>query len=153
MSILPTASNLIITAAADNESEYTLNVNTPLLKEYAWNFESDTFLLEDGRFIVVDGIEALKVRAYKKLKTSKNRYLLIYSKDYGNTLEDDMIGKSASEENKTKIKKIINECLIDGTYINSIDFINMQLDEDMMTISIRLNTIYGSIDMEGVDIS
>lgn len=147
MSILPINSNLTITANDDNINEYNAYSVTKL-KEYAWDFETDNFILENGKFVIVEDLEALKIRNYKKLKTQKNRFLLIYDRNYGSSLEDVIIGNGLSEIIKGKIKTIINDCLIDNNYVTNIIYNSFSLDEDKLNVEITLSTKYGSLDME-----
>ena len=47
----------------------------PLLKEFAWNFDKDTFIYKnDGTIQTVKENEALKVWIYKALKTERYRF-------------------------------------------------------------------------------
>ena len=67
------------------------------LKEIGWDFEKDEPLFKDNNFVVVEGIEALKVWVYKTIKTTRFKYLIysrrltrksskILSRDSGQTL-------------------------------------------------------------------
>ena len=65
----------------------------PLLKEYAWDFDKDEIILDkNGKFIIVEGVEALKVRNYLSLKIYKGRFFFFFYK-VGTRLKD-LIGKS-----------------------------------------------------------
>ena len=56
----------------------------PLLKEYAWDFEKDEIILDKhDKFIIVEGVEALKVRNYLSLRIYKGRFFI-----YKNTGSD-----------------------------------------------------------------
>ncbi|NRT78110.1 DUF2634 domain-containing protein [Clostridium beijerinckii] len=148
MSILPINSNLTITVSDNNITEYK-KYELNKLKEYAWDFKHDRFLLENGKFIIVEDLEALKVRVYKKLKTPKGRkkFLMIYSKNYGLGLEDEIISYSLTDNVKDKIKNVINECLVDGKYINGITYNSItKNDNEGLNVSMILNTKYGTIE-------
>lgn len=82
-SILPeTNLNMANKLAAFSQEEKV----TDIPKEYVWDFEKNDFKLKDGKFQIVEGIEALKIWIWKALKTSKGKYP-IYSDAYGNEFE------------------------------------------------------------------
>ena len=71
------------------------DTSVPLLKEYAWDFEKDEIILDkNNKFIIVEGVEALKVRNYLSLRIYKGRFF-IYKNKVGTRLKD-LIGKSRS---------------------------------------------------------
>ena len=60
---------------AMEKQEVTTEETLPLLKEFAWDFEHDTFLYNNnGTIKVVSENEALKVWIYKVLKTERYRH-------------------------------------------------------------------------------
>lgn len=155
MAILPGNSNLMVTASDNNSDTYSLDNELPLLKEYSWEFNSDRFILENGKFIIVEGIEALKIRVYKKLKTPKDRknFMMIYSKNYGCSFDDDLLNKGFTEENKSKTIAVLRECIVDNKYIKDMSVPSISLIGSVLNLSIKINTVYGETTVEGVEIS
>lgn len=126
--------------AAEDEKEM------PLYKEVAWDFENNVPRLKNGNFDIVTGNEAIKTWCYKALKTERYRYI-IYSRDYGNELEE-MIGQSYSP-NLTKAESIryIEECLLINPYIKGVSNLEIGFDGGHLAISGKLETVYGEMEV------
>ena len=83
------------------------------LKEIGWDFEKDKPLFKDNNFIVVEGIEALKVWIYKTIKTTRF---------------------------KNDFKKEIIEALLINNYIESVSIIEYKLDYNKLFLSLKIET-------------
>ncbi len=120
--------------------------NSPaLLKEYAIDFETGEFLLDkNSTFIIVDGLDAVQVRCWLKLKIQRNRYLMYM--DEGNNLKS-LIGKDLAYINKN-IQSILNEALVDNVYVKSVENINVTTNGSTYTVTFTINSIYGSYSTE-----
>ena len=95
------------------------DTGVPLLKEYAWDFDKDEIVLDKkGKFIIVEGIEALKVRNYLSLKIYKGRFF-IYKNKVGTRLKD-LIGKSINYVS-LRLEEMIYEAIVDNMYVTDID--------------------------------
>lgn len=124
-------------------------IELPLFKEIAIDFETGETLLKENEFIILEGKEALKVWVWKALKTDRNRYL-IHSESYGNDLSDnighiyDKIVKDALMINEIK------ECLLVNPYITNVyNFDITTLEEGRHpVISFYVDTIYGVVESE-----
>lgn len=119
----------------------------PLFKEYAWDFNADSFIYDgNGNHVLLEGNEALKVWIYKALKTERFSYLA-YSWRYGIELQP-FIGKVMSvQERKSELKRMIIECLMVNPWIKSVDsvtFEEVKHGEDLTT-TITLTTVYGEV--------
>lgn len=123
------------------------NMELPLYKEVAWNFDYNVPILKNGEYYIVTENEAIKTWCYKALKTERFRYL-IYSWNFGSELED-MIGKSYTP-NLTKAESIryIEECLLINPYIKRITGIEIQFDKGKLDITGTIETIYGDTQLE-----
>jgi hypothetical protein len=116
----------------------------PLYKEFDWNFNENRFKLVDGKFVVVEGKDALKIYIYKALITVKNRYI-IYSDEYGSDLEE-LIGKGFTNGFiRSQVKRYIKESLLINPYIESINNFKLDFEEDVLKISLNIGTIYGEV--------
>lgn len=119
----------------------------PTFKEYSWDFEKDDFIIQDGEFIIAEENEALKIWIYKVLKTPKFRYLA-FSFAYGNRLES-LVGKVYDTDLfKSELKRLLEECLLISQYITSIDSVDVTLEDERLTGTIGLTTVYSSLEME-----
>ncbi|NFM12030.1 DUF2634 domain-containing protein [Clostridium botulinum] len=120
------------------------NLNTedntiPLLKEYAIDFEKEEILIDDkGKFTIVEGLEAVKVRCFLALKIQRNRYLIYLN--VGNKLKS-LIGKDLDYINRN-IKSMLEEALIDE-YVKSIEDIKTSQEGNKVTVEFTINTVYG----------
>lgn len=119
----------------------TTGTTTPkLLKEYAINFETGEFLLdENNKFIIVEGLEAVQVRCWLALKIQRGRYSMYM--DVGNNLKS-LIGKDLSYVNKS-IQNYLNEALV-NEYVKAVENIEVTKDGDEFTTEFTINSIYGS---------
>lgn len=126
----------------------TYTGDLPIPKEYAWDFDTDSFRYdENGKHIIVEGDEAIKVWVYKALSTERFRYLA-YSWQYGIELRP-FIGKVMGVQQRySEIKRVIVECLMVNPYIKSIDSVEIEHEKDEVTITIALTTIYGEVTVD-----
>lgn len=137
MSIFPQDYNVRKTVNTINEDKAP-----KLLKEYAIDFEKEEILIDDkGKFIIVEGLEAVKVRCFLALKIQRNRYLIYLN--VGNNLKT-LIGKDLDYINRN-IKSMLEEALIDE-YVKSIEDIKTSQEGNKVTIEFTINSIYGSYD-------
>lgn len=132
-----------------NSEIETSNVELPLFKEIAIDFETGEPLLKKNDFIILEGKEALKVWVWKTLKTDRNRYL-IHSESYGNDLSDN-IGQIYDKVVKDALMiNEIKECLLVNPYITNVyNFSITTLEEGRHpVISFYVDTIYGVVESE-----
>ncbi len=132
-----------------NSEIETSNVELPLFKEIAIDFETGEPLIKENEFIILEGKEALKVWVWKTLKTDRNRYL-IHSESYGNDLSDN-IGQIYDKVVKDALMiNEIKECLLVNPYITNVyNFSITTLEEGRHpVISFYVDTIYGVVESE-----
>ncbi|KLU66763.1 hypothetical protein DEAC_c14310 [Desulfosporosinus acididurans] len=131
----------IVQATIDASTTYL-----PLLKEYAWDYENEDFVLVDGKNVVVTGKEAVKVWAWKALKTVRYKYL-IYSWNYGQEFES-IINKGLSRESvKSELERTIKETLLISPYITDIKAISITF-EDIIKAQATVMTVYGEVTVD-----
>lgn len=114
-----------------------------VFKEYAWDFDSDHFIFENGQHKIVTENEAIKVWIYKTLKTERWRYLA-YDNAYGIELEQFIGAYTNNSTNATMIEQYIKEALLINPYITSVDSVKATIDGDKLSYSISLTTVYGT---------
>ncbi len=119
----------------------------PLFKEYAWDFDNDCFIYDgDGKHILLEGNEAVKIWCYKALKTERFMYLA-YTHGFGIELYPFMAKVMGIMQRKSELKRMITEALMVNPYIVSVDSITFDennRNEDM-ELHIVLTTIYGEL--------
>ena len=116
------------------------DTGTPLLKEYAWDFEKDEIILDkNGKFIIVEGVEALKVRNYLSLRIYKGRFF-IYKNKVGTRLKD-LIGKSRKYIN-SRVQEMIYEAIVDDVYVTDIDNFEINYVNDKAFVTFDVLNIY-----------
>jgi len=113
-------------------------------QEYAWDFENDCFIFENGSHKIVTENEALKVWIYKTLATERWQYRA-YDNAYGIELEQ-FIGKSTNNaDSAAEVERYIKEALLINPYIESIDSITFTDESDVLAFTIDLTTVYGAL--------
>lgn len=116
----------------------------PLFKEYAWDFEKDSFIYEKGRHKIITGREALKVWIYKTLKTERYRYLA-YTTGYGAELEQ-FIGRRANDdEAAAEVRRYVTEALLVNPYITELSNVTYTNENDVLNMEITVDSIYGEV--------
>lgn len=113
--------------------------------EYAWDFENDDFILQNGRPIKLEGKEALKVWIYKALKTQKNRYLC-YS-NFGQEYENLLGINYTPEIINAEVERYTKEALAHEDILNVSDF-NTAFTGSQLSIYFKVDTVYGNLEME-----
>ncbi len=142
MSIFPTFTDEDIKVIEEVENE--LNTNEEILREYAWDFQKNEFILKDGKFVVVEGLEALNIWIRKALITERYRYLA-YTTDYGSEIES-LVGKNYSKElTKSEIKRFLKEALEINPHIKGISDIDVLSYKDKITVNFKVETDLGEV--------
>ncbi|MBY6915427.1 DUF2634 domain-containing protein [Clostridium botulinum] len=122
----------------------------PLLKDYAINLDTGEILLDKNKnAIIVDGLDAVIVQAWRKIHTKKLDFntgegYLIYSKNFGSQLHK-LIGKSKSNGD-IYAYQMLYDCLVDGTYVTGISNFSTELEKSCYKINYTIESIYGNKD-------
>lgn len=144
MSILPVDTILIDQIVSDTTINQTSDLKVP--QEYAWDFDNNEFVLVDGKFKVVTGLEAVKIWAWKALHTQRFRYLA-YSWDFGHELET-LIGSSLSRDAiESECRRFITEALSVNSYIESVSNIDVVFDGANINATFTIVTPYGEVEL------
>lgn len=132
------ASDAVIQAATETEE-------LPMFKEFAWDFDEDTFLYDkSGNHILLEGAEAIKTWVYKALSTEQYTYLA-YSWQYGIEIKPFIGLVMGVEERISELKRMITECLMVNPYILSIDSITFNQEGRKATVEVSMTTVYGEV--------
>ncbi|ACD22495.1 DUF2634 domain-containing protein [Clostridium botulinum] len=122
----------------------------PLLKDYAINLDTGEILLDKNKnAIIVEGLDAVIVQAWRKIHTKKIDPLagegyLIYGKNFGSKLHK-LIGKSKSNGD-IYAYQMLHDCLVDGTYVTGISNFLTELEKSCYKINYTIESIYGNKD-------
>ena len=119
----------------------------PLFKEYAWDFDTDNFIYDgNGKHILLEANEAIKVWCYKALKTERFMYLA-YTQGFGIELYPFMAKVMSVQQRKSELKRMITEALMVNPYILSVDSITFDETDkgENMEIHIVMTTVYGEL--------
>ena len=120
--------------------EQNKNNTLPVAKEIAIDFSTGEPIIKNGDFVVVEKNEAIKVWCYYALKIPKGRFLA-FTNNYGSELEEKIIGKQYNSDTYSKVKRIVEDCLLVNPYIKSIDNVTVSFN-DKINIEIELTTVY-----------
>ena len=116
------------------------DTSIPLLKEYAWDFDRDEIILDkNGKFIIVEGLEALKVRNYLSLRIYKGRFF-IYKNKVGTRLKD-LIGKSKNYIS-LRVEEMLYEAIVDNVYVTDIDNLEINYVNGKVIVTFDVINIY-----------
>ena len=131
------------TGAASTTSATSL----PMFREYAWDFNKDTFLRDsNGNMILLEGNPALEVWIYNVMKTERWAYLA-YSDSYGVEIFS-LLGKTLSSgERRSELCRTIKEALMVNPYVRRVDRIDFEENEHgrLVNITVAVTTVYGAL--------
>lgn len=120
------------------------NKGPELLKEYAYDFEKDDYLLDsNGNYIIVEGLEALKIRDYLNLKTYKDRYFIFG--DNGSKIKD--LKNKSYDYIQLHAQEYLEDALIDGVYNIGLDDFEVLMSGNKSIISCRVISVYGTYEL------
>jgi hypothetical protein len=118
----------------------------PMYREWAFDFEKGEFKIKNGKYYLIEGIEALKIWIYKALRT--DRYIFnAYSGNYGSEIYL-LIGLVEDEDILySELSRYIEEALLVNPYIISVeDFSFSHLKPDKISIKFSVGTVYGRME-------
>ena len=73
----------------------------------------------------------------------------IFSRDYGSDLEK-LIGRNYLETTKkAEAARYVRDCLMVSRYVTSVERITVTFEDDDLTISCIVHTVYGDFPLEG----
>lgn len=132
----------------NNTVKKTETNKIPLLKDYAIDLKTGEILLdENNNGIIVDGLDAVIVQAWRKIHTPKldndnNEGYFIYGPNFGSQFHK-LIGKGKSVGDAFANQMLI-DCLVDGVYVTKINNFSTSLKQSHYAINFAMETIYGN---------
>lgn len=124
-------------------------VENEIYTDVAWDYDNNLPVVQDGDFLIVKGLEAVKSWAYRALQTQRAKYE-IFTWGYGVDLES-YVGKVLDTKQKIDITREITECLMQNKHITNATDFNFTIDKRKVTISFKIITDYGDF-LEVVEI-
>ena len=120
--------------------EQNKNNTLPVAKEIAIDFSTGNPIIKNRDYVIVEKNDAVAVWCYYALKIAKGRFLA-FTSNYGSELEEKIIGKQYNSDTYSKVKRIVEDCLLVNPYIKSIDNVKVSFN-DKINIEIELTTVY-----------
>lgn len=112
-------------------------------KSWVFDFEQGDFVLSPtGRAMEADGAEAYRQWAQKTLLTPRYRYP-IYSRNYGQELEDLLRRNLTRAGNESEIKRMVTEALMVDQRTSSVGDFTFDWQEDSVYFTCTVTTAQG----------
>lgn len=139
-----TSNYAFIPTTLTNQTQINQQVDLPVFKELAFDFETGQLKTIGGRYYYVEKNEALKIWIWKALFTSRYTYLA-YSTDYGNEIYT-LIGRYLAKQLLySELKRMIEEALLCNPYIQSLSDFKVEQKGSKVVCTYAVNTVYGSV--------
>lgn len=117
-------------------------------KSFLFDFEKGDFATVDGRLIIVDKIDALKVWIEKILKTEKFKFKVYDNgeKDqYGTTLLEFVNSDYPLDFMQSEIEREVRNALLKNNEIIGLNSFKFHRDKRTLICEFVANTIYGEV--------
>ncbi len=133
-----------IPATLTEQTEVNTEVELPIFRELAFDFETGQLKTTGGHYYYVEKNEAIKIWCWKALFAP--RYVhLAYSINYGNEIYT-LIGRYLEKKLLlSELRRMIEETLLCNPYITSLTDFDITQDGSKVTCNYSVNTIYGSV--------
>lgn len=137
------------------ENEELAEEDVPAIgKSFLFDFKKGDFVMKDGKLVVLEGIEALKMWIVKVIRTEKFRFRIYKNtgfeddEQYGVMLEN-LIGSNFDREFiEAEIEREVTEALMLHEYIVSVDEWQFERNSKKMTVSFAVTTYDETLNME-----
>lgn len=124
---------------------------TTLGKSFYFDFKSGDFILRDGKLIVTDGIEALKIWIMKILKTEKFKFKIYENgemSEYGVTLLELINSGYPQFFIQAEIQREVTEALLRNIEITGLSNFIFTREKRTLVVNFDVSSIYGTIQQE-----
>lgn len=121
----------------------------PLIgRSFLFDFKKGDFVLKDGKFVVIEGKEALKQWIEMTIRTERFKFRVYEGTDYGIQLED-LIGSSYPKAFiEAEMEREISEALTSHAAIQAISNFFLVRDGAKATISFQVESSEGLFEQE-----
>jgi hypothetical protein len=133
-----------IPATLTEQTEVNTEVELPIFRELAFDFETGQLKTRGGQYYYVEKNEAIKIWIWKALFSSRYTYLS-YSTNYGNEIYT-LIGRYLEKQLLySELKRMLEEALLVNPYITSLTDFDITQEGARVICNFSVNTIYGSV--------
>ncbi|AOY76690.1 DUF2634 domain-containing protein [Clostridium formicaceticum] len=112
-------------------------------KSFLYDFKKGDFVMKDGRLVVVEDVEAVKVWIEKLLRTEKFKFKIYKEEDadeYGVTVRKLILGKKfPAFFLQSELKREISEALAKHTKIEKVE--NFRIEREVATLNIFFTVV------------
>lgn len=136
------------------ENDELLEDEPTIGKSFLFDFKTGDFVMKDGKLVILEGIEALKMWIVKVIRTEKFRFRIYENtgfeddEQYGVMLED-LIGSNFDREFiEAEIEREVTEALLLHEYIISVDEWQFERNSKKMAVSFAVTTYDETLNME-----
>lgn len=123
-------------------------------KSFLFDFKKGDFVFKDGKLVVLEGMEALKMWIIKVIRTEKFRFRIYENTEFENdeqygVMLEDLIGSNFDREFiEAEIEREVTEALLLHEYIISVDEWQFERNSKKMTVSFAVTTYDETLNME-----
>ena len=130
-----------------NPRKYEKKEDLPRAREYAWDYENQSFKFKAGHFYFVYDNEAIKIWLWKLFKTPRFWYA-VFDGDYGEEIHQ-LIGRAythglIASEAKRFVEEAITYNL--GPYVKEVRNLRVSFEEGTLLVDFVAITPYGMFD-------
>jgi hypothetical protein len=123
-----------------------VSTDLPIPKEWAWDYEKNDFLLKNNKPYLVEGLEAVKIWAYKALSTERFKHQ-VYGWEYGSEINS-LIGSEFSRAAvESEVPRLAWEALQSNPYITGVNDFIIEFDGDSLSIELTIETTFGDMEV------
>lgn len=113
-------------------------------KTFLFDFSKGDFVLQDGKLVTVEDIEAIKIYIQKALKTERFRFKIYDKEDkeseYGVTIEDLIVGHDYPQSFiEAELKREITTSLLKNDLIESLSEWKIEKNNPLLNINFKVN--------------
>lgn len=111
-------------------------------KSFLFDFNKGDFVIKDGKFVEIEGVDVIKQWVNATLRTEKFKYFIY--QDHGVEIEDILENGFSGELLKIELKRTIKEALEVHEQIQSISNFNFTQVGSAMNITFTVNLTDGT---------
>lgn len=116
------------------------------LKEPKFDFDKNEFVISMGKFVMISGLELIKQKIQKVIRTERNKYKIYDGTNYGIALEKKLISNTLPLNYvKSEIERAITESLLDIVGVTSVNSFSVEQDGDLLTTEFDVTTEFGAL--------
>lgn len=112
-----------------------------------FDFTKSDIPMADGRIVLYEGLESVKLWIEKQINTEKDKYAVYENEDYGVTSLRELVMSEFPELFvKTQIEDEITERLLEHPNITDVSEFEFEKEKRTWNVSFTVSTVYGEIE-------